>query len=208
MTTRKHVLLLLPTALAGTVILAACGGTGGGDGAAPTTEQTATAAADFNDTDAEFARMMIPHHEQAVEMSDLAEKNQAGTQVQDLADKISAAQGPEVRKLKGMLTTWGEKPLSDDAAAEVMDGMLTPDQMADLRKATGTEFDQLYLELMVEHHEGAVEMAQKEIHDGVNADAMQMAEDIVDAQESEISSMKGMLGDSGTDGGRKAAADG
>ncbi|CAM3684419.1 hypothetical protein GCM10009799_42800 [Nocardiopsis rhodophaea] len=201
MTTPKRALLLLPLALAGSVILAACGGTGGDDDAAPA---TATAAVDYNDTDAQFARMMIPHHEQAVEMSELAEKNRAGTQVRDLADKISAAQGPEIEKLKGMLKTWGEKPLSDGEVADAMDGMMTPDQMADVKKATGDEFDNLYLELMVEHHEGAVEMARKEIDDGVNPEAMQMAEDIVDAQESEIASMKDMLGASGASGGTAA----
>ncbi|MBB6170260.1 uncharacterized protein (DUF305 family) [Nocardiopsis mwathae] len=202
MFTRNRTFLLLPAALAGTLFLAACGGDG--EDAAPTTEQT-TPSAEFNDTDVEFARMMIPHHEQAIEMSDLAEKNDAGEQVQELADRISAAQGPEIEQLRNMLEAWGEEPAADDAD-HGGHGMMTGGQMADLEKATGDEFDRLFLELMIEHHEGAVHMAQEEIDDGVNPEATRMAEDIVDAQEGEIAEMKEMLGDSGTDG--DAAGDG
>ncbi|GAA1103894.1 DUF305 domain-containing protein [Nocardiopsis composta] len=181
---------LLPAALASALLLSACGGSpegsGGpaGDGAAP--------SAEFNSADVMFAQMMIPHHEQALEMAELAE-GRSGPEVGDLAERIEEAQGPEIEQLTAMLDEWGE-PVEAEMDHE-MDGMLTEEQLADLEAADGDAFDELFLEQMIEHHEGAVEMAQTQLDEGVNAEATELATAVVEAQEAEISEMRGLLGE-------------
>ncbi|GAA3732761.1 uncharacterized protein (DUF305 family) [Spinactinospora alkalitolerans] len=197
--TRKRALLLAPAALAAALFLASCGG-GEEDSAAPAPESSEQAAAEFNDSDVMFAQMMIPHHEQAVEMSQLAE-DRAGDDVKELAAEIEAAQGPEIEQLTRMLESWGEEPMSDGESMEHgMAGMMTGEEMAELEQVEGEAFDMMFLDMMVAHHEGAVEMAQNELDNGVNPEAIELAQAVVEAQQSEIEQMTGMLGDSGADG--------
>ncbi|MFC4564561.1 DUF305 domain-containing protein [Nocardiopsis mangrovi] len=185
--------LLLPiVVLAGSAALASCGTAAEDDSAAPSSSPEASAEA--NSADVMFAQMMIPHHEQAVEMSSLAE-SRAGDEVLDLAQRIEDAQGPEIERLTAMLETWGEPTEPEGGMDHGMDGMMSDDQMAELEAAEGEEFDTLYLELMIEHHEGAVEMAQTELESGSYPEAVEMAQEIVDAQETEIEEMRGLLGE-------------
>ena len=139
-----------------------------------------------------FLMMMVPHHEQAVEMSDLVLQSTRNPEVKSLAEAIKAAQGPEIAKMKGWLDEWG---MPDPGTDHMMgnDGMLDAKQMAALKDATGTARDRLYIEGMIAHHEGAVQMAQDVINDGSNAEVKALAEAIVSAQQSEIAKMKQML---------------
>ncbi|WP_435107099.1 DUF305 domain-containing protein [Nocardiopsis synnemataformans] len=192
-------------AVAATMFLASCGGTDDeSTTAAPeSSEQSET---EFNDADVSFAQMMIPHHEQAVEMSELAEAR-AGEDVRGLAAEIEAAQGPEIDQMTGLLESWGEEPMDDMGGMDHdgMDGMMSEDQMADLEQAEGDAFDTMFLEMMVQHHEGAITMAETEIEQGVNPEAQELAQEIVDAQRTEIEQMNDMLGTGGGDGGEDHA---
>jgi uncharacterized protein (DUF305 family) len=157
--------------------------------------------APHNDADISFVQGMIPHHEQAVEMASLAADRAEDPRVLDLASRIEAAQGPEIEQMTALLSSWGEEP---SAAEHDMDmgsgsgsGMMSEDDMAALEAASGGEFDQMFLSMMVEHHEGAVAMAETEIADGENPEAIALAEAIVAAQEGEIEEMTGILAELG-----------
>jgi uncharacterized protein (DUF305 family) len=145
------------------------------------------------DADVMFLQMMIPHHEQAVEMSMLAAKNGAGPQVLKLADTIAAAQGPEIEQMRTWLDESGAGMMMGGHAGH-MDGVLSDEQMSQLADAQGADFDRLYLEGMIGHHEGAITMAQDAIDNGENPSVIALAQKIIDAQTSEIAQMKQMLG--------------
>ncbi|MGB3604013.1 DUF305 domain-containing protein [Gordonia sp. (in: high G+C Gram-positive bacteria)] len=153
---------------------------------------SAPATGEHNAADTMFAQMMLPHHEQALVMSDIIlGKSDIPQQVTDIAKQIKDAQGPEIAQLKEWLTTWGE-PVSVPMDHE-MDGMLSEAELQQLREAQGNAAAKLFLEQMIEHHEGAVDMAEDEIEDGKNADSIAMARSIVESQQKEIDTMKEML---------------
>jgi uncharacterized protein (DUF305 family) len=145
------------------------------------------------DADVMFLQMMIPHHEQAVEMSLLAATNGASPQVQALADEIAAAQGPEIEQMRAWLDEAGAGEMMGGHSGH-MAGVLSDEAMAELAAAQGAEFDRLYLQGMVEHHEGAVAMAQDVVDGGENPAVIALAQKIIEAQTSEIAQMKQMLG--------------
>ena len=157
-------------------------------------DQTTAEVADHNDADVEFAQLMIPHHEQAVEMAQLATTRAENTDVKDLAGRIEAAQSPEIDAMTGWLTEWGEdaEPTGGGMGHDST-GVMSDAEMAELEAASGTEFDRMFLEMMVEHHTGAIEMAEAEIADGQFPDALAMAEAIKSTQQSEIAEMEGLL---------------
>lgn len=157
---------------------------------------SAPAAADFNAADAMFAQMMIPHHAQAVEMSDLMLTKQGiPAAVTDLATRIKAAQGPEIEKMTGWLKGWDQPKAMSSVVdgGHSMSGMMGDDDMTRLGAAQGTEAARLFLTQMTAHHEGAVVMAKGESSDGKNPEAVQLAKGIVTAQEAEIQEMKSLL---------------
>lgn len=144
-----------------------------------------------------FAQLMIPHHEQAVEMAELIlAKPDIDPAVTDLAQRIKDAQAPEIDTMTSWLTAWGA-PLNDMGGMEGMDhgsdGMMSDDEMASLESTSGTEATRLFLEGMIAHHEGAIEMAKFEIQAGENNDALALAQAIVDSQSDEIAEMKALL---------------
>ena len=142
--------------------------------------------------DVEFAQMMIPHHEQAVEMADVALENDTASQdVKALAAQIKAAQDPEIQTMKGWLAQWGA---SESSGQMDHGGMMSDDDMSSLMGASGPEFNQMWLTMMIEHHEGAVEMAQDVLATTSNPEVEQLATAVVQGQEKEITTMKGMLG--------------
>ncbi|MEV8309577.1 DUF305 domain-containing protein [Streptomyces flavidovirens] len=186
------------------VVLAACGGgndsSAGHDGHAKTSSPTASASAgqgERNAADIAFAKGMIPHHRQAVEMAELAETRYRSAEVKKLAAEIKKAQGPEIKTLSGWLTAWGEEVPEENESGEhaghSMSGMMTPEEMDKLERSSGRAFDTAFLELMVKHHEGAVEMARTEQSDGAYRPAKDMAGDIVASQSAEITRMKKLL---------------
>jgi len=169
-----------------------------------TTTTTTTSAADaahdhdassdvaHNDADIAFAQGMLPHHEQAIVMSDIMlEKSDIPANVTAMAKQIKDAQGPEITTLTGWLKEWNAP--TDAPMDHEMDGMMSEDDLNKLRAATGTEAAKLFLTQMIEHHEGAVDMAEDEIEDGKNADAVAMAKSIVESQQKEIDEMRTML---------------
>jgi uncharacterized protein (DUF305 family) len=153
--------------------------------------------------DVTFAQQMIPHHEQAIEMAQMAQGRASSDEVQELAETIEAAQGPEIDTLQGWLETWGEEGSSGDMGgmdhgdigddSGDMAGMMDEDEMNDLMAASGLDWDRMFLEMMIEHHEGAVEMAQVEVDEGQNTDAVALATKIISDQQAEIAEMRRLL---------------
>ncbi|MEU6375228.1 DUF305 domain-containing protein [Streptomyces sp. NPDC046909] len=197
---------LAVTAGAAALVLAACS-SGGHDMGAMDSDSgpSATASAkagDHNDQDVSFATEMIQHHRQAVEMAELAADRASSQDVKDLATKIKGAQDPEIETMSGWLTSWGEEVPEDMSGMEGHDmssgmpGMMSGEDMAKLEKASGAEFDKMFLEMMVEHHTGAVEMAKTEKADGSYGPATELADDVITAQTAEIEDMNKMLGKS------------
>lgn len=204
------------TAMTGVLALSlsACGGgddpTITADGAG--TPSDAGASAQFNDADVAFVRGMVPHHSGAVEMAELAATRAADPQVKDLADRIAAAQQPEIEELQAMAEAWGVD-LAAPAGGEQMPGMdmsgeggeggeqmpgmegemSSEADVAALEPLTGEQFDREFLTRMIAHHESAIAMAESELADGVSPKAQEMAQEIVRVQTAEIAEMRGLL---------------
>jgi uncharacterized protein (DUF305 family) len=144
----------------------------------------------FSGSDIMFAQMMIPHHQQAVDMSTLAETHTTNPELLALAKQIKDAQAPEIEQMTGWINNANA---SIDMGHDMgMGGMLSDSDMAALAAANGPAFDKLYLEGMIGHHEGALHMAQMVI-DSNNAEAKTLGENIVKSQTAEIAQMKKML---------------
>ncbi|GAA0207637.1 DUF305 domain-containing protein [Paeniglutamicibacter sp. ABSL32-1] len=198
----KRLTLISVTALAAALALTGCATdtgtdtttTPGMDHGTMTASPSAQtpAAADHNGADATFAQMMIPHHEQAVEMSEVVlAKDGIDPEITDLAQEIKAAQGPEIKTMNGWLSAWGESAtMSGDHG---MEGMMSQDDMSTLEAAQGTEAAKLFLTQMIKHHEGAVTMAEEEAANGSNPDAVAQAEKMARDQSGEIEKMKELL---------------
>ncbi|TNC21326.1 DUF305 domain-containing protein [Amycolatopsis alkalitolerans] len=155
-------------------------------------------AGTHNAADVTFAQDMIPHHQQAVEMAGLAASRTTNTQVKDLATRIRNAQDPEIQQMTGWLGQWGATsssamPSMPDANHGSMPGMMADADMQRLQEAGGAEFDKMFLQMMVEHHQGAVEMARTELAQGASADAKALAQRIIDSQTAEITEMQQLL---------------
>ena len=160
--------------------------------AAPTTSAAAQA---HNDADVMFAQHMIPHHQQAVEMSDMVLGKQGiDPRVTQLATEIKAAQGPEIQQMQGWLTQWGTPAMPPMSGHDMpaMQGMMSEADMTALKDAQGVEASKLFLTQMIAHHEGAITMAQNEIKDGKYPAAIELAKAIVTTQQREIETMKGI----------------
>ncbi|MDO8390401.1 MAG: DUF305 domain-containing protein [Actinomycetota bacterium] len=187
-------------ALVGVVGLSACGDDSTHNSADMDESDASTMApsdAAFNDADVAFAQGMIPHHEQAIEMSDMALDPTvgAGAQVRDLATSIKAAQDPEVGMMTSWLTEWGQSMEMDMNGGEMaaMDGMMTTAEMDTLSGLTGDAFDTLWLDMMIRHHEGAIVMAQTVTASGKNPAVLELAGQVVTAQQAEIQQMQALL---------------
>ena len=201
-------------ALAGALVLLGCGGNGERPVATVSTSHpSATAsspARSFNDADVMFAQQMIPHHQQAIEMAQMAPSHTQNPKVRALAAKIEAAQAPEIKTMTGWLQAWGKpvpsampgmmspmpgmmgSPAPGMSGAPVP-GMMTQQEMAHLNAAHGAHFDHLFLQMMIRHHQGAVEMARIELAEGVNPAAKKLARQIETSQTAQIAQMQRML---------------
>ncbi len=143
-----------------------------------------------------FAQMMIPHHQQAVDMGEMMlAKDSLDPEITFIATTLKDAQAPEITLMTQWLEAWGESAASsmDSHDMHSMDGMLTEDQLAALESAQGEEASRLFLESMIAHHEGAVTMAQDEVDDGQNPSAVDLAGDIIETQKSEIEDMRRLM---------------
>ncbi|SEM01573.1 Uncharacterized conserved protein, DUF305 family [Blastococcus sp. DSM 46786] len=185
--------------IAGTIVLAGCSEGSGESSAAGSSdaENSVSEEATFNDADVAFAQGMIPHHEGALTMAEIAVERATDPRVVDLANRIEAGQDPEIDLLTGWLEEWGEPIESGgmggmDHGSDDMGGM-DMDQMPD----AGPDFDRMWLQSMIEHHKGAVEMAQTELEDGRDAEALELAQLISETQMQEIAEMDALLGELG-----------
>jgi uncharacterized protein (DUF305 family) len=194
---------MIPTiTLALVTTLAACGSddTSSSDTTVAAVEApagTSAAAVTLNEADVEFAQGMIAHHEQAVEMAEIALDPNVGasTEVVDLATRIQAAQEPEIDLMTGWLTAAGESTVMDMSGDEMMsmEGMMSVEDMDALAASTGTEFDTMWLEMMIAHHEGAISQSETVKANGANPDVLALADQIITAQQAEITEMQALL---------------
>lgn len=191
-------------AIAGTALLAglalsACGSGSdhnsmpgmGATSAAPAGSATAAS----NDADVAFAQHMIPHHQQAVAMAALADSRATDPEVKKLAAQIKTAQDPEIATMTGWLQAWGQPEDTGgmDMGHDTMSGMMSDDAMKKLEALSGTDFDKEFLTMMIEHHQGAIDMAKDEASDGGNPDAKALAQQITTSQQAEIDAMKQII---------------
>lgn len=225
--TMKHSLSLASLSVAALITLSACGSSPDAEGMGDTGEEgsvaaTSEATAEHNQADLMFTRMMIPHHEQAVEMSDLMlSKDDISPEIEELATRIKDAQGPEIETMTSWLEAWDDAmgPTSMESedmggmnhgggdtdghamgsgsehmdGTDGMEGMMSEDRMSELASAEGIEASRLFLESMTAHHDGAVEMAQDEIDNGRNPEVIELARMVVTTQQAEIAAMKELL---------------
>ena len=189
--------LMTAAVLTTAVTLSACGSTSPGANAPAAdsgSTSESTASAESNAADVDFAQMMIPHHEQAVAMSDdLLAKQGTDPRVVALATEIKAAQEPEITQLTDWLGEWGADTGGMSDMDHGTDGMMSEDDMMSLDEASGANADQVFLKLMIAHHKGAIAMAQTHQDEGSNADAHELSAAIIASQSAEIEVMTGLL---------------
>jgi uncharacterized protein (DUF305 family) len=164
-----------------------------------------------NQADVTFAQQMISHHQQALDMAKLVSSRTSNAKVVDLANRIQKAQDPEIQQMTGWLTTWGAAPASTGmnmpgmsngqsmpgmTSSASMPGMMSDADMTKLQGMKGAEFDRMWLQMMIQHHQGAIDMAKTELAQGGSADAKTLAQKIIDGQQAEITEMNGLLGQS------------
>jgi uncharacterized protein (DUF305 family) len=150
------------------------------------------ASADHNAADIMFSQMMIPHHAQAVEMSDIMlAKPDSAAAVSSLATRIKAAQAPEIEQMTGWLEEWNQP--TGMMTGHSMSGMVSAEDLDKLKAAQGTEAVKLFLTQMVAHHEGAIAMARTEVDSGKFGDTIELANAIITSQQAEITEMKQLL---------------
>lgn len=193
MRTVRRSALQAAAVLAALLLAAGCGGSDDPARTAPSASASfgPPAAGPHNAADVTFAKDMIPHHEQAVEMADAALEESQDPVVRRLAGAIKDAQAPEIKAMSGWLFGWGEQLSSGghDMGGASMGGMMSDTEMKELFAAKGAAFDRMWLEMMIRHHEGAVEMARTEVSEGQNAEAKVLAGKIIAAQNAEIAEM-------------------
>jgi uncharacterized protein (DUF305 family) len=146
------------------------------------------ASSDYSADELMFAQMMIPHHEQAVTMSELALKNTTNPDVIALATAIRDAQGPEIKQMRLWLGGKTESHMHDME----MGGMLTEGELKELASLKGAAFDQMFLTSMIAHHEGALDMTSM-IKDSTKPEVKKLYENIVTSQSAEIEVLKALL---------------
>jgi len=191
--------LATTTAVLAVLALAGCGGDDGGSSASSTSAASPSpTAAAFAGADVIFATEMISHHRQAVMMASIAPDRSSSAEVKALAAKIEAAQQPEIDTMSRWLRGWG-KPVPEDsmehgvAGHQGMPGMMTAEEMDDLSAGTDTEFDRMWMEMMIRHHEGAIAQAEAVKAEGSNPDVLALADQIIAAQSQEIAEMQALL---------------
>lgn len=184
--------LAVPVALL--LVGAACGGS----------DDEGSGSATNNEADVSFVTGMIPHHEQAIVMSSYASEQAASADVKRIADEISANQDPEIEQMKGFLDDWGvaEPQGGEHGEGGAMEGggvggghpgMLDDEQLQSLQSAQGADFDRLFAQQMIRHHQGAITASEKELADGQSPEAKELAQTIIDQQKKEIAELEQVL---------------
>ncbi|WP_336882843.1 DUF305 domain-containing protein [Rhodococcus globerulus] len=193
----------------GLMLIAGCGGGGhdmnqmsNNDGGSMSSSSIASVTADSNSADVMFVQMMHPHHAQAVEMAKMVDSRTANPRILELAASIQSAQGPEMDQMTALLEQWGQPSPDTTSGGNSTDGMnhggadsgmMSQQQMTELEGLRDNDFDAAWLNMMIEHHTGAIAMAQTELSDGNSADAKKLATSIVATQQAEIAAMQALL---------------
>ncbi|MFD4291982.1 DUF305 domain-containing protein [Rhodococcus sp. NPDC058505] len=207
MTTRTTTAGFVAALAAAALVLAGCSTDDGTDGHSMDSMSSMTTSAqesgemssEHNAADVAWTQMMIPHHQQAVEMAALAEGRTENPQLLALAEQIEAAQDPEIKQMTGWLAAWGAPTMTGaemdhSMHGDDMGGMMSDEQMTQLENSTGAEFDRAWLEMMIAHHQGAVESSKQIEADGQNPEVRELAAAIIAGQQTEIDQMTAMLG--------------
>ncbi|HET9998558.1 MAG TPA: DUF305 domain-containing protein [Nocardioides sp.] len=201
----RATVVLTSALLAAAPALAACGNSSSTD-AEPAATRTATNGDVYNEADVTFAQQMIPHHAQAIEMTDMTRGRDLSPEVAQLAASIMEAQTPEIETMTDWLSAWGEdipETMRDHANAhgdavgdmegEELPGMMSQDEWDALASAPDAEFEDMWLDMMVQHHRGAIEMAEDEQEDGMFSPAVGLAETIAAGQAAEVDQMTDLI---------------
>ncbi|QUQ64434.1 DUF305 domain-containing protein [Kutzneria sp. CA-103260] len=215
MTSKTLVGAALAVLALGTVLTACGGNTTSGMAGMTSTTTSAAQHSDHSNADVSFAQQMIPHHQQALAMAKLVSSRTTNAKVTDLAGRIEKAQDPEIQQMTAWLNQWGAASATTSTGAmpgmsstpttstmpgmgdgQPMPGMMSDADMAKLQALKGGDFDTMWLQMMVQHHQGAIDMAKTELTQGTSADAKTLAQKIIDGQQAEITEMKGLLGQS------------
>ncbi|SBS71797.1 DUF305 domain-containing protein [uncultured Microbacterium sp.] len=200
MNKKSRAIALTAGVIAGVLVLAGCAaqdgvtpGMGGGPGGMMT--QTSEPGADFSAADQMFLVMMIPHHEQAIEMADiLLAKSGIPAEVTELAQKIKDAQGPEIETMRSWLEEWNVDYDKDSMGGMGHgDGMMSDGDMTALEDASGAKAARLFLEQMIVHHEGAIDMGEMALRGAQNPDVIALIDKIIADQTAEIATMRDLL---------------
>jgi uncharacterized protein (DUF305 family) len=212
--TKRRLLMIGASAIAALLTVTACGSTDRADSSGSTStgvpgpSSSVSATGAHNQADVTFAQHMIPHHQQAIQMSDvILAKQGIDPRVVALANKIKAAQGPEIQQMQSWLSQWGQPttmpggmpsesvmPTHRGAPAPGgMTGTMSEQDMAALQNAQGVEASKLYLNQMIQHHQGAIAMAQDEIKSGQYPQAVTLGQSIATSQQQEINTMQSLL---------------
>lgn len=145
-----------------------------------------------NSADVRYVQQMIQHHAQALELTGLVPTRSRSAAVKRLAERITAAQQPEIGAMEGWLTRHGRSGQSGTHDHGAMPGMATAGQLEELGAAKGAAFDRLFLKLMITHHQGAIAMATEALSEGNNVQVEEMAGDVVAQQTTEIDRMRAL----------------
>lgn len=193
---KKLHLMLGTSAFALALVLTGCATNGPSD---TRTSTSSTPRSNATKADEMFVTMMIPHHQQAIEMSDIViSKDDVDPEVTELAQKIKKAQAPEIDRMLGWLEEWGIEYDPDSGSMNgtdhgSMNGMMSGDDIRELTKADGPTASRLYLEQMIQHHEGAVDMAETALKEAKNPDVRELAQQVIDDQNAEILTMRELI---------------
>lgn len=149
----------------------------------------------FNHADIHFLQMMIPHHEQAIEMSKLVPFRTDRQELIEMAEKIIEEQKAEILQMSEWLVEDGENPyahlrMNHEEMMDEMEGMQSPEEMEQLRSLEGQAFDLTFASMMIDHHRGAIKMAEEVLAAGNDPKVAQLAEEIIEAQEAEIAQLR------------------
>ncbi|WP_020674376.1 DUF305 domain-containing protein [Amycolatopsis nigrescens] len=176
---------------AAALMLAGCAGSDAPGAAVPDASPPSPGVSGFNPVDVAFATQLIPHHQQALEIAAHAGAQAVGPGVKAVAARIEEADEPQVAELSKLLENWGQ-PAPEDPGIDhgSPTGKLSETEVGRLRSATGAEFDRLFAELMIKHHQGSVSMANKQIAEGVNPEAVDLARRVLMAQQAEIAELE------------------
>ena len=197
--TLLHRALITAASIVTAATLAACGSSGGTSNAGATSggmsdmpgmnQSASTSAKSWNDADVAFAQMMIPDHQMVAKMAALAETKAGNAQLKTLATQMKAGQSQNVEKLTGWLKAWG-KPTTGDMAGMTMPGAMTDADMNKLKAKSGMEFDMMFAQMMINHHNGSMQMCRDEQANGLSTEAKAMADAMIKTQTAQVTSLQ------------------